>query len=73
MLPELLRRATRHVSDLDKRELRSAVVNLHDYYIPSRYPAEVGGSTGPITSEEATEAIAWAEEITAAVRPRLDG
>jgi HEPN domain-containing protein len=49
------------------------VINLHDYYVPSRYPAEVGGPTGPITSEEATEAIAWAEEITAAVRPRLDG
>ncbi|GEM_PF-744547 len=73
VLPELLRRATRYVSDLDKRELRSAVINLHDYYVPSRYPAEVGGPTGPITSEEATEAIAWAEEITAAVRPRLDG
>jgi HEPN domain-containing protein len=70
-LPELLRRAAVHAPELDRRELRDAAINLNGYYIPSRYPAEVGGSTGPITSEDATEALAWAESIASAVQPRL--
>lgn len=71
VLPELLRRATAQAPDLDGRELRVSATNLNNYYIPSRYPAEVGGPSGPITAEEATEALAWAEAIAAAVRPRL--
>lgn len=45
--------------------------HLNIYCIPSRYPAEVGGPAGPITAREAAEALAWAEEIAAAVRPHL--
>lgn len=71
VLPELLRRVVLHVPDLDKREFRSAAINLNDYYIPSRYPAEVGGPTGPITADEAIEALAWAESIASVVRPYL--
>lgn len=68
-LPELLRRVIAHAPDLDGQELRDAATNLNNYYIPSRYPAEVGGSAGPISSEEAIEALAWAESIASAVRP----
>lgn len=71
VLPELLRRAIAHAPDLDSRKLRDAATNLNNYYVPSRYPAEVGGSTGPITTEEATEALAWAEALAAATRPYL--
>lgn len=70
-LPDLLRRTIACVPDLDTLELRDAANNLNIYYIPSRYPAEVGGPAGPITAREAAEALAWAEEIAAAVRPRL--
>lgn len=73
VLPDLLRRAIAHIPDLDSQELRIAAINLNNYYIPSRYPAEVGGPSGPITPEEASEALAWAEEIAAAVRPYLNG
>jgi HEPN domain-containing protein len=72
VLPELLRRAIAQVPDLDSRDLRVAATNLNNYYIPSRYPAEVGGSAGPITAAEAAESLDWAEEIAAAVRPRLE-
>jgi HEPN domain-containing protein len=71
VLPDLLRRTIAHVPDLDIRELRVAATNLNNYYIPSRYPAEVGGPTGPITAEEAAEALAWAKEIASAIRPLL--
>lgn len=71
-LPELLRRAILHVSDLDTINLEDAVNGLDQFYIPTRYPVEVSGSTGPITSEDAAEALAWAEEIAAVVRPRLE-
>ncbi|HZY64890.1 MAG TPA: HEPN domain-containing protein [Rubrobacteraceae bacterium] len=70
-LPDLLRRTITCVSDLDSSELRDAANNLNVYYIPSRYPAEVGGPAGPITAEEVAEALTWAEEIAAAVRPLL--
>lgn len=73
VLPELLRRTISYAPDLDIRELRVAATNLNNYYIPSRYPAEVGGPAGPITTEEASEALAWAEEIASAVRPHLRG
>ncbi|CAN5670984.1 hypothetical protein BH24ACT21_BH24ACT21_10350 [soil metagenome] len=72
VLPDLLRRTIVHVPDLDIRELRVAATNLNNYYIPSRYPAEVGGPTGPITAREAAEALTWAGEIAGAVRPRLE-
>jgi HEPN domain-containing protein len=71
VLPELLRRTVTRIPDLDSRALRIATTNLNNYYIPSRYPAEVGGPAGPIGPEEAAEALAWAEEIAAAIRPRL--
>lgn len=61
-----------HDSALDNRELRIATTNLNNFYIPSRYPAEVGGPEGPITSAEVAKALAWAEEIIAAVRPYLE-
>lgn len=73
VLPELLRRTISYVPDLDIRELRVAATNLNNYYIPSRYPAEVGGPAGPITTEESADALAWAEEIASAVRPHLRG
>lgn len=72
VLPELLRRVVVHDSALDNRELRIATTNLNNFYIPSRYPAEVGALSGPITAAEAAEALAWAEEIIAAVRPYLE-
>lgn len=71
-LPELLRRAILRVSDLGTINLEDAVNGLDQYYIPTRYPVEVSGFTGPINAEEAAEALAWAEEIAAAVRPRLE-
>lgn len=71
VLPELFRRAIACVSDLDSQDLREAATNLNNYYIPSRYPAEVGGPEGPIVAEDAAEALTWAEEIAAAVRPYL--
>ncbi len=67
----LLTHAVGHVSELETSELEDAANGLDQFYIPSRYPAEVGGATGPITAEEATEALAWAEEIARAVRPYL--
>jgi len=70
-LPELLRRAIAHAPELDSPELRDAATDLNNYYVPSRYPAEVGGPTGPITADEAIEALAWAESIASAVRPYL--
>src|SRR5215210_1205652 len=70
-LPELLRLAIMHAPDLDNRELRDAVNNLNGYFIPSRYPAEIGGPTGPINAEAAAETLAWAENVYSAVRPRL--
>ncbi len=71
-LPELLRRAIVSVPGLDSWELRDAVTNLNNYYVPSRYPAEVGGPAGPIAAKDAAEALAWAESIASAVRPYLD-
>lgn len=70
-LPELLRRAVAHVSDLDASKLEDAANGLDQFYITGRYPAEVGGTTGTITAEEATQALAWAEEIARAARPYL--
>lgn len=42
-LPELLRRAIAHAPELDTGQLRTAAGGLNAYYIPSRYPIEVGG------------------------------
>lgn len=71
-LPELLRRAIAYVPELDSLELRDAATDLNNYYVPSRYPAEVGGPTGPVTAKEAIEALTWAESIVSAVRSYLD-
>lgn len=71
-VPGLLEQAIRYVPDLDSTELRDATNNLNGYYIPSRYPAEVGGAHGPVTISEASEALSWAEEIAAEIRPRLE-
>ena len=51
-------------------KLENATNGLDKFYVPSRYPAEVGGPTGPISTEDA-EALSWAEIIAAAVRPHL--
>lgn len=72
-LRQLLTDVARYEPDLETPHLENATNGLDQFYIPSRYPAEVGGPEGPITAEEAAEALAWAEEIAAAVRPRLDG
>ena len=56
-LPALLQRAIHLVSDLDQTEIRDAAINLNAYYLPSRYPAEVGGPDGPIAAEDAAEAL----------------
>ena len=71
MLPTLLRRAVDNVPDLDRQEIKGAAINPNAHYIPSRYPAEVGGPDGPITAEDAAEALSWAETIAAVVRPLL--
>lgn len=71
-LPGLLRQAVAFIPDLDGQELRDAAINLNGYYIPSRYPAEVGGASGPITTSEANEALNWAEAIADEIRPRLE-
>jgi HEPN domain-containing protein len=71
-LPELLSRATVHVPDLDTEQVHTAANGLNAYYIPSRYPVEAGGSSGPITATEASEALVWAEAIAAEIRPRLE-
>jgi len=55
------------VRELETPELKNATNGLDQFYIPSQYPAEVGGPEGPITAGEAAEALAWAEEIAAAV------
>ena len=70
-LPELLRQALAYVSRLDPPEIWDAATGLNAYYIPTRYSIEAGGLTGPITAEEATDALAWAESIAFAVRPYL--
>lgn len=67
----LLTRVARQEPELETPDLEDAANGLDQFYIPSRYPAEVGGPTGPIAAEEAAEALAWAEDIAAAVRPRL--
>lgn len=71
-LPELLRRAIEHVPELDNEQLRTAASGLNAYYIPSRYPVEVGGPEGPITTSEAADALSWAEAIASEVRPLLE-
>lgn len=58
VLPELFRQAIACVSGLDSQDLREAATNINNYYLPSRYPAEVGGPAGPIVAEDATEALA---------------
>lgn len=68
----LLTYATRHSPELQALGLENAANGLDQFYIPSRYPAEIGGPSGPITAEEASEALAWAEEIASAVRHRLE-
>ncbi len=72
-LPELLRRAVVHVPDLNTSALQDAANGLDQFYVPTRYPIEIGGPTGPITTDEATEALAWAEKIASTIRPRLEG
>lgn len=72
-LPGLLQEVVTHFPDLDSQELRDAANDLNGFYIPSRYPAEVGGPHGPITASEAAEALSWAEAIAAEIRPRLEG
>lgn len=67
----LLTRVGEYAPELNTPELEDAANALDQFYIPSRYPLEIGGPTGPITAQEATEALAWAEEIAVAVRPRL--
>lgn len=71
-LPELLQRVTVHFPELEGPGLREVATNLNAYYIPSRYPVEVGGPEGPITASEAADALNWAEAIAAEVRPRLE-
>lgn len=70
-LPELLRRAIAHVSQIDHPDFWDSATRLNAYYIPTRYPVGAGGATDPITAQEATEALAWAENIASAVRPYL--
>lgn len=70
-LRQLLTAVARYEPDLETPYLENATNGLDQFYIPSRYPAEVGGPEGPITAEEAGEALAWAEEIASEVRPRL--
>ena len=55
--------------DLRSPELEDATNGLDQFYIPSRYPVEVGGPEGPISAEDAAEALSWAETTAAAVRP----
>jgi HEPN domain-containing protein len=47
VLTELLRKTAVRAPDLDDRDLRIAATNLNNYYIPSRYQAEVGGPKKP--------------------------
>ena len=68
----LLTRVAQYESELETPVLEDAANSLDQFYIPSRYPAEVGGPAGPIIAEEAVEALTWAEEIAAAVRPCLE-
>ncbi len=70
-LRKLLTETSRYAPELETPALEDAANGLDQFYIPSRYPAEVGGPTGPIGTEEAAEALAWAEEIAAAIRPLL--
>lgn len=67
-LPELLERAFSYVPSLNAPVLHDAVNGLNQYHIP----IEIGGPAEPITAEEASEALAWAEEIASAVRPRIE-
>lgn len=57
--------------DLRSPELEDATNGLDQFYIPSRYPAEVGGPEGPITTEDAANALSWTENIATTVRPLL--
>lgn len=68
----LLTRTLNYAPELKTPELEDATNGLDQFYIPSRYPAEVGGPHGPITVTEASEALAWAEAIAAEIRPRLE-
>lgn len=71
-LRKLLTEAFRYAPELETPELEDAANGLDQFYIPSRYPVEIGGPTGPIQAAEATDALAWAEVVAAAVRPRLE-
>lgn len=68
----LLTHASDYAPELQTPELEDATNGLDQFYIPSRYPAEVGGPEGPITTSEANEALSWAEAIAAEIRPRLE-
>ncbi len=70
-LRKLLTEASRYAPELEAPALEDAANGLDQFYIPSRYSAEVGGPSGPIGVEEAAEALAWAEELAAVVRPLL--
>lgn len=72
-LPELLSRAISHVPELNTEQVHTAANGLNTYYIPSRYPIEVGDTSGPMTASEAAEALSWAETIAAEILPRLEG
>lgn len=67
----LLTHVLEQAPDLRSPELEDATNGLDQFYVPSRYPAEVGGPTGPISVEDAAEALRWAETIAATVRPLL--
>lgn len=71
-LRKLLSEVFRYAPEFETPALEDASNGLDQFYIPSRYPAEVGGPSGPIQAEEAAEALSWAEEIAAVVRPRLE-
>ena len=67
----LLTYAIERAPDLRSPELEDATNGLDQFYIPSRYPAEVGGPEGPISAEDAAEALSWAESIAVTVRPLI--
>lgn len=54
----LLTRVGEYAPELNTPGLEDAANALDQFYIPSRYPLEIGGPTGPITAQEATEALA---------------
>ena len=69
----LLTRSIQYLPALDSPELEDAANGLDQFYIPSRYPLEIGGPEGPISARESKEALTWAETLSTEIRPYLGG